>query len=219
MMRAALVLLVVMSWPLSSLAGGALTFKQPIFESIDKTRRVSGDALVGLVYHSETNQEPLSRLSVALRGYTGDLTLYISTADGRYYAKINYAAIDPQADPVDLALPESSRSWLAEGGYTTRNTALLLREVAGKHRSFPVLWNGDRAGTRARAYINTERTSGFVLDYTTRKRLACTALSESALIFDQICSFPSGLFERPFVEIERRDGSRVLSPIKIATYK
>ena len=205
------------SW--TCLGAEALPFNVPVLESIDRDRRVSGDALIGLVVLQPDRGEGFRSVHAHFSEFQGDLTLYIATIDGRYYAEIRYSVPELTNGWLALSLPETTLVWLNEEAYTQESVSLLLRSEASG-QVIPLTWDTPILSGWVRAYINAERSAGFVVDRSQRVRIPCARPeTTNMLIYNQICDFPTTAVSGQAVEIQRRDGIRVMSSIRFSVSK
>ena len=211
-------------------------------ENVDSEERISGNAATGLIVLDDLREPERHNLWGWFRqAPTSFVDLQISSVDGRYVAQVEYQADELGAGWNALRLELEQFDFLSNYSLDQISVLLLERDSAlthlatwgpshigledrevieAEHLPLPL-----RAETSLRAYMNTERSTAFVVEYDSEPRVCEGVPGDSGFKFNAVCEFSlGGISDGQPVEgkghasafdVRRRAGTRALSSIKV----
>lgn len=186
-------------------------------EFVDSEEQVSGGSTVGAVYFSAGDSiEPAALWAFFRESTAGDLTLTVSSIDGRYSGEFGYSIDVPVIGWVQLSFPTEHEAFVKK--YTIDNFAGLLTSDDSE-RYFPLRWGSGSNTDYVRLYVNSERARTFFYreENGARKITYCESPSNtSGFKFNSVCDVPATqISTNDAFKIHRKFGIRTVDPIHV----
>ncbi|MGI9341880.1 MAG: hypothetical protein ACR2QV_03470 [Gammaproteobacteria bacterium] len=188
-----------------------------ITEFVDSEEQVSGGSTVGAVFFSSGDNIVPEALWAYFRDPTaGDLTLTVSSIDGRYSGEIGYKLDSPVTGWVQLGFPTKHSTFVKQ--YSIDEFAGLLTSVDAEE-FYPLRWGSAANTDQVRIYVNSERARTFYYreENGGRKITYCDSPSNSSgFKFNSICDVPvTQITSSDSFKIHRKFGIRTVDPINV----
>lgn len=186
-------------------------------EFVDSEEQVSGGSTVGAVYFSADDSiEPAALWAFFRESTDGDLTLTVSSIDGRYSGEFGYRIDVPVIGWVQLGFPTEHPDFVKK--YSIDEFAGLL--TSDDSQSFyPLRWGAGSNTDYVRLYVNSERARTFFYreDNGARKITYCASPSNTrGFKFNSVCDVPvSQIGANDNFKIHRKFGIRTVDPIHV----
>ena len=186
-------------------------------EFVDSEEQVSGGSTVGAVYFSADDSiEPAALWAYFRESTEGDLTLTVSSIDGRYSGEFGYRIDVPVIGWVQLGFPTEHPDFVKK--YTIDEFAGLL--TSDDSQSFyPLRWGSGSNTDHVRLYVNSERARTFFYreENGGRKITYCASPSNTTgFKFNSVCDVPvSQIGANDTFKIHRKFGIRTVDPIHV----